>query len=73
MNGQKTTFITIPTIIFIIMITAGFVLTAHGQFRPASGSLTITDTNTGDIIISTDDSNGIIGKSRSGTLEVIRG
>ena len=50
-----------------------FVTNAHGQFRPASGSLTITDTNTGDIIISTDDSNGIIGKSRSGTLEVIRG
>jgi hypothetical protein len=50
-----------------------FVSNAHGQFRPASGSLTITDTNTGDVILSSGDATGLIGKARSGTIEVIRG
>jgi hypothetical protein len=50
-----------------------FVSTAHGKFRPASGSLTITDANTSDVILSSGDAAGTIGKSGSGSIEVIRG
>ena len=49
-----------------------FKLSSHGKLYAASGSLTITDTNTGDVILSTEDSSGEIGRTTQGLIEITK-